>query len=833
MNSFDQITNLYGRFANLPWTTRGSLLKVIKLGGVNPSTFSKEDYAAMTFMLRNVLITLPAHLVVTTYLINRQGIRIKPSDGVEHEIGKRIDETRADFLSTLNLSSCDLYVTLECLPSLAQFGRLSVPGFGALLFNAATSKTGRDDFKAKFTNKGAIVAFTQTLQDMAESLELSANRVVSRLGIVMEAETLGLKKTYAFCRFLATYDTRHLEEAPEVPNDNWAKYMFDGEVDTVSINNVPCLYVQGAEDRHVRFGSITGFSNDMVKPGMFALGDESPFEIEDNFVYSQRFHPFTPLALARFFKGKEQEVGRQNLKISDMVKNTMDIENKKYIPKSHIKSLEDLDDASNLPEKWGYTSCHFALFGDPKNFGKRSNRLQARFEQSGCSVVWESSAIRQVYSSMMPTMVDNPIRKLSLNTAQYSAIAPIFKDSQGQSYCKDLDKPALFTFTTRTRKPFYYSHWSGDVGINIGIGPIGSGKTFTKNSMAAHFSKWPCIYRAVDIDPGTEPLAELYGDDGGIFRLDPENRMALNPFALLSDNNHEIYKVRLKSLIVSMLRYNESEESQKLTQEEEASLEEIIARTIKLDSRFNNLTSLVAGMPDTLAMKLSSFVNDGTYATLFSAEQDSIGKVDTLYGVYNLEAIKESPVMLQMAMSEIFFRLRLTVADRKYLSTPKYFDIDEAHHLLKNKSDVDELTTFIRTSRKSLGGMGLWSQNAHEFATIDAWPAIRSAASSFFFMADHTADAAVYKDAFKLDQGQIDAIQALEPKKEALVVQPRINVSQVVQLLVDEEGEALITSQPQERQKRMEYVEKYGFEEGLKRTVDFMRERRASIASNM
>jgi len=787
----------------------------------------------MTFMLRNVLITLPAHLVVTTYLINRQGIRIKPSDGVEHEIGKRIDETRADFLSTLNLSSCDLYVTLECLPSLAQFGRLSVPGFGALLFNAATSKTGRDDFKAKFTNKGAIVAFTQTLQDMAESLELSANRVVSRLGIVMEAETLGLKKTYAFCRFLATYDTRHLEEAPEVPNDNWAKYMFDGEVDTVSINNVPCLYVQGAEDRHVRFGSITGFSNDMVKPGMFALGDESPFEIEDNFVYSQRFHPFTPLALARFFKGKEQEVGRQNLKISDMVKNTMDIENKKYIPKSHIKSLEDLDDASNLPEKWGYTSCHFALFGDPKNFGKRSNRLQARFEQSGCSVVWESSAIRQVYSSMMPTMVDNPIRKLSLNTAQYSAIAPIFKDSQGQSYCKDLDKPALFTFTTRTRKPFYYSHWSGDVGINIGIGPIGSGKTFTKNSMAAHFSKWPCIYRAVDIDPGTEPLAELYGDDGGIFRLDPENRMALNPFALLSDNNHEIYKVRLKSLIVSMLRYNESEESQKLTQEEEASLEEIIARTIKLDSRFNNLTSLVAGMPDTLAMKLSSFVNDGTYATLFSAEQDSIGKVDTLYGVYNLEAIKESPVMLQMAMSEIFFRLRLTVADRKYLSTPKYFDIDEAHHLLKNKSDVDELTTFIRTSRKSLGGMGLWSQNAHEFATIDAWPAIRSAASSFFFMADHTADAAVYKDAFKLDQGQIDAIQALEPKKEALVVQPRINVSQVVQLLVDEEGEALITSQPQERQKRMEYVEKYGFEEGLKRTVDFMRERRASIASNM
>jgi len=119
MNSFNQITNLYGRFAELPWTTRGSLLKVIKVGGVNPSTFSKEDYAAMTFMLRNVLITLPAHLVVTTYLINRQGITIKPSEGVEHGIGQKIDKTRAEYLTSLNLSSCDLYITLECLPSLA------------------------------------------------------------------------------------------------------------------------------------------------------------------------------------------------------------------------------------------------------------------------------------------------------------------------------------------------------------------------------------------------------------------------------------------------------------------------------------------------------------------------------------------------------------------------------------------------------------------------------------------------------------------------------------------------------------------------------------------
>lgn len=831
MNSFDTITNLFGRYGNYAWTVRGSLISSVRIGGVNQSTLTQEDFSTMIFMLRNILITLPTYIVPTFYLVNRKGITVKAIEGVSHPIGRKIDEDRAKFLTDMDLSSCELFVTLECLPSISQFGRPSVPGLFYLFGSALVSAEGRKNLMSKLSNKEAVSYFSSTLSDMRDLLEQATNRLVSRLGLVMDAESQSVEQTYALCKFLATYDTRHLDECPDIPDQNWAKYLFDGEVDTVSTNGVPCLYIQGAEDRFVRFGSISGFTNPDLKPGMFAQGDEPPFDFNENFVYCQRFHPFTPLARAAFFKNKESEVSRQNLKVSDMLNATTDMEKKRFIRQSQKDRIAELDEAVNLPEQWGYTTCHFALFGDPESFGKRSNVLQARFEQSGASVVWESSSIRQVYSLMMPSMVDEPIRKQSLNTAQFAAIAPVFRDSQGQKHCTDIDKPALFTFTTRTKKPFYYSHWSGDVGVNIGIGPIGTGKTFTKNSISKHFSVWEGIHRSVDIDPGSEPLAELYGEDGGIFRLDPENAQSLNPFALLDGTNKDIYKIRLKTLIVSMLRFNDSEEGQKLSAEEEAAMGETIGRCVEGNSKFHHFTALVAMMPKSLQAKLSSFVDDGTYSGLFSAEKDSIGQVDQMYGVYNLQAIKQSPVMLQLAMGEIFFRTRLTSGMKQFADRVKYIEFDEAHHLLKNAKDVDEILAYARTSRKDFGGIGLWSQNAFEFDNIEAWPALRNAVSSFFFMADHTADEAVYRETFKLDNGQISAIQSLEPKKEALIVQPRIGVSQVVQLLVDDHAEAMITSQPQERAARWKFVEEYGWEEGIERTVEFMRERRAKITN--
>jgi len=274
-----------------------------------------------------------------------------------------------------------------------------------------------------------------------------------------------------------------------------------------------------------------------------------------------------------------------------------------------------------------------------------------------------------------------------------------------------------------------------------------------------------------------------------------------------------------------MVQANDTPAMQVLNVEEQTRLDEAIAATIALDNpELRRLRTVALHCPDSLQVKLQRWTQSGThvgmYAKYFDAKEDAIGRIDRPMTAFNLRAIRDNPVVLPLVMAEIFFRVTRVFENPAYRQVPKYLDIDEAHMLLGIPYVATRIVQSIRTWGKYLAGMGLWSQSPLEFAALPHWGALRSAASTFFFMADHGMDMGLYQSTFHLSDGECEAIKALQPKREAFIVQRKLGIAKTVNLTVEPEQYVVSTSTPRETAMRERHVRELGFERGIDQTIE-------------
>jgi type IV secretion system protein VirB4 len=331
--------------------------------------------------------------------------------------------------------------------------------------------------------------------------------------------------------------------------------------------------------------------------------------------------------------------------------------------------------------------------------------------------------------------------------------------------------------------------------------------------------KYGGAYRAIDIDPGSETLACFYRGDGAIFRIGEPGR-GFNDFAVAVGPDDNRFIIHKKKMIIEMLKANENARLRELEPHEQHQLDQAIIATLKLPPALRRFAAMVNHCPQELQQKLKRWHGSGMYAQLFDQKDDAMGTLDKAVVAFNLAAIKDDQIQLPLAMSEITYRTTQMFENPKYRSVPKFLDIDEAHAMLKVDYMRDYIIRSIRTWGKWAAGIGLWSQDPSEFLGIKDWPALRSAASTLIFMSDPTADKDLYRQTFKLSDGEIEAIRALRPKKEAYIIQRGIGVSKTIFVDVEPEQHVISTSQPSEVVTRDRLIAEHGVEEGIRRTID-------------
>lgn len=830
-NHYANLTNLRGAIADgVIETLENSLICGFRIGGRNASCFTQDDFDSMAITLRNIFTPLSPEIDISFIQINNENSKLRHYD-CKHPIAREVTRSRIDYLNEQGINRTDIYVILEFNLSFSTHGGLMLfqPNIKTLLqaiinFNWEEIQT---FFTCFLSEKNTYIRNEEITEKCTREFYENTIALIERFKLIMDVQSLDTQDLYNVASFLVNYQPEDLQRSKgTAPSDNWFNSLHRGDAEPVTQNNSPMLLIRTENDTYVKFGSVKGFDSDTVKAGWFSREKESPFNIQTNSVFVLRFKALNPIQKSLFFAEKKREVKRLNVKLGDLISGKNSEEATPLFISSNVKREEELDNAVNLPERWGRFSCHFALFGDPKSINDNSFNIKSRFEAVGASIVWENATMELCYQNMQLNTPRNSIRDFVWNLQQFSAIIPVYKESSGTLRDNTIDREYVFPFTTPQKRVHLFSLWDNGSGINIGCAPIRRGKSFLKNTIATHFGKYDGLYRAVDIDSGTEPVANLYGKDGSIIDINPMKHGGFNPFAMVNDSTKHIYESRLQQMVEEMVESNTAEELRKITKEEQRNLEQTIKRFLYNSPKEHlNFKYFYSDLEDGLREKLESFF-DGVYRSLYTNEKEDVaGALDKMYAVYNLSSIKDNPVLKRLAMSEIFFRVTQNFTMPKYRHLPKYLDFDEAHSFLESEKNVENVIKYCRTSGKEGAGIGLYSQHPNEFGDLRAWDVLRSSASSMIFLNDSSADYELYNKVFKLNRSEIETIKIMQPRKEALIVRRNLGISQVVVLDVDEKQYAMTTSQHIEASMRDELIAKYGFREGINQTMEFIRER--------
>ncbi|WP_395398726.1 hypothetical protein ACHMW6_00180 (plasmid) [Pseudoduganella sp. UC29_106] len=200
----------------------------------------------------------------------------------------------------------------------------------------------------------------------------------------------------------------------------------------------------------------------------------------------------------------------------------------------------------------------------------------------------------------------------------------------------------------------------------IGVGPIRKGKTFTKNTLATHTLKYGGLYRALDIDPGSEPIAGLFGEDGGIMRAAKDDQSGANLFFSARGQDDVSFKIHLIEVLKLMLEANDTESQRQIDDHEQKGLDEAIDATLALPKELQTMSALVAHMPPTLQTKFARWIREspknrgsgaGWFAHVFDNQNDAIGHLTKRVGVFNLQNVKDQLRLLRPIQADILYRI--------------------------------------------------------------------------------------------------------------------------------------------------------------------------------
>ena len=800
--------NLYGQYRNSVLAKDGMLFRAFSFAGIDPKALYQGDFVRLTGIFQRLLQNLNSDITVSQYYCHYDNAKVSIRDR-DNDRAHMLSKRREAFLNEQrNLSGSRIFWLLG-QPQDQNLNKLSSVWFISQLLQIPFDKKARQLVLNKLKARDQLLFLESELDRQYNDLEENLDTLVSRMDNISLAHELSNNELYGLYRSVCNLDFDYLDHSGEAPLEDWDNLGFDGDVIEVNVEGMDCLKLTGPNPRYVRIASVSGYGEEYTPEGTWGRGDGAGNKAvtmqAGNYIICNRFTPLSRFRKASFVKSKHDELYRQTLSVKDLMSGNASGE---AGFQSHVNSspqlkemLDDLNEISFSDMRYGYFNSHIIMFNeDPKVLKKACRSMNQAMLQSGIYSVWESAGLTDAYFNCMPGVMKRSVRSFEMNTAQVGAASLVFKSHSGQrQWARQPEtEEAMYIFESDDGSPFYYSPYVGEKCLTVGVGPTRSGKSFTKNTLAGHFMKYGGLYQSIDMDPGTEPLAKFYGTQAGIFTID-ERRGGFNPFCVAQGVDDVEFISHLTEMIREMVKMNESASMQELNGTEQGQLDYAIRQVLQQEDReLRTLSNVADHCEKSVREKLARWINKGANAQYFDNVDDAIGSIDRMFTVYNLKAVKERKELAALITKEIFFRIVRLFESPEYRTTPKFLEIDEAQYFLSIKGSPELVEAKSRTWFKFFGGMGLWTQSPSHYRKLDGWETIRSSASTFIFMADAEMNEESYRSTFSLTDGEIQTIANLKPQQQALIKQPEIGVSKVVNLFTAPEEYAIATSRANE-----------------------------------
>lgn len=795
----------YGTVGNQLLTYTGSVIGVLSLSGIEPNILSPSDRINVTALIRNVFQRLPTPLTLTQYYIHNDNHKIN----ITHSKNARVNlllNRRQTFLNNYrNLNKSELFWAIEIPKEI--HGHWS-RDLLRRVFNSVFDKEAKETLKTELSNRSSIlVEYTELkrqlvqLKQVLDDINLRISFLSTENKILSPAKIFGLTKT------LARLDPQYLTHTPPPLTERWDKVIPGGNVSTVVIDGTHFLKIDGDKPRYARVATVTGVGEQFMPEAAFCSSLPTPVNEQGNYIFVVRYKPFTRSERSKMFKSKEQELYRSQMKVGDLVNGSSSpsqIEQRMQSNPQIKTFLAELTHVQGIEDKFGVFNATVVVFDtDVKKLNEKALRLSRVLEEAQFHLIWESLGLLDAYKSIQLGFPKETIRQSEINSTQAAALSLLYRGSEGIPKWKHGNSTvdSIYVLESDDGVPFHYTPFVGDKCLVIGVGPTRSGKTFLKNCIATHFQKLNGMYCALDVDPGSEPIARFFGEDGAIFRLkDTSTTKGFNPFAIAYNEFDDAFKTHMLNLISMMLKTNDSFELQSLTADEQMDIDEAIVKTLRIDAEnLRNFSGMLGHCGIGVNQKLQRFKRGNIYGNLFDNDQDSIGMLDKPVSVYNTEGVKDNPKIAALVNSEIFFRSTRLFEKPEYRERAKFLEVDECQYVLSVPNAAEFLIAKARTWFKHGGGMGFWTQSPKHYSTLAEWGTLRSAATTFIFLSDPEMNEAEYIEAFPfLTSDECKKIKNLIPKKQAYIKQMDVGIAKIVNLHVEAEQYVISTSNPYE-----------------------------------
>ena len=682
-------------------------------------------------------------------------------------------------------------------------GAQSKTGIGAALGRLVNDPAGRfGELKAQFSNGGMKTLLRTQIEHDVALLEQRVRAFIRQLSDFMQIDILNQNGQFRFFRRLLNYDDRRIAGAPK------STQFLDYQAVNSDIE---------AERDYLRVGDHFVRVLTMKE----AIGETRPLVLDALLKIPGSFYVVTEWApIATDKARKEVKKRRRHFNISktgfisqlgnDSTRtNPRDV----LVDESKQVDIENLGDclrALGEGQSLGEFSLTIVVYSrDSRELERLVGEFSGVFTNADGSLVAETYNQLNAYFAAVPGNYAFNLRRLYLLNTNYADLSFLFTILHGDKRNQHLGTEYLAVLETDNNTPYFLNLHNGEVAHTLILGMTGSGKSYLCCFLLQNAQKYQPLTFIFDIGGSFQSLTTIFG--GSYLNVGRESRdFSINPFSLpRTKENLQFLFAFFRTLIEG------NDQRYRLDFKEERKLWDGIERMYILEPEqrtISNFANIIGELKD----RLHRWTRQGQYGFLFDNVEDTLSF--SRFQTFNFAGWGDAPEVLEPLLFYVLHRANNEIIDSTKLGTFKAFLLDEAWLFIKNETIRSYVVQAQKTWRKHNAAMILATHSIKELEESGMLQIVSESCPTKIFLANPEMDRNLYREAFHLNDTELDLIAGLIPPGQMLI--RKAQSSKKVQLNVDSVSHWMATNSARENLTKREYFAQFGIAEGLRRLAE-------------
>jgi len=791
--------NLYGFWNETVFLTKsGDLGMVLSIAGVDYESLDHAEQEYAVKRLESALKSFGTGFRIYQYLFKTNRPEIPFAHYDDPVVQTAVDQRREFFAA-----KAEKLFQIEIFYCILLEGSRSKTGVKAALAQLFRDPAGAmNELRTQFTSNSMKTLLRSQIAADLSRLEQHVQAFARQLSDFVQIEILNSQGQFHFFRRLLNYDDWRIAGKPK--HTQFLDYqMVNSDIE--------------AQRDHLRVGDHFVRVLTMKE----AIGETRPLVLDSLLKIPANFYAVSEWApLSAEEARKEVNKRRKHFNVSKTgfvsqlgndpaQTNPRDV----LVDESKQADIENLGDclrALGDGQSLGEFSLTFVIYGKERQALEHLvGEFAGVFTNADGSLFVETYNQLNAYFATVPGGYRFNLRRMYLLNTNYADLSFLFTILPGEKVNAHLGVEYLAVLETDNATPYFLNLHNGEVAHTLILGMTGSGKSYLANAVLQSAQKYTPLTFIFDIGGSFESLTTIFG--GSYLNVGQEARdFTINPFSLPPTKENMQFLFSFFRVLIEG-----TEQRYRLDFKEERRLWDAVERIYMLEAgqrTISNFVNIIGELKD----RLHRWTRAGQYGFLFDNPEDTL--TFSRFQTFNFAGWGDAPEVLEPLLFYVLHRASNEIADPKRLATFKVFLLDEAWLFIKNETIRNYVVQGQKTWRKLNAAMILATQSIKDLQESGMLQIVSESCPTKIFLANPEMDRNVYREAFHLNDTELDLIAGLVPPGQMLV--RKTQSSKKVHLNVDSVTHWMATNNARDNLKKRDYFERFGIADGLRRLAE-------------